>query len=152
MREQVLGGLPGPDLPARGDRPGEGLDVGELQMPCTGLGPGRTGRGAGRVLVAAGQPDDADHGTGREVAVADRAGDERQAQSGPVGLPARVQQPSVGEDHGFRRFSIIFAPTTHVVHGRLTLMLRIQSPAGGGVVVMRLDPTRLCPAGRRGGR
>ncbi|GAA3475537.1 hypothetical protein GCM10018966_000630 [Streptomyces yanii] len=43
-------------------------------------------------------------------------------------------------------------PREHAAYGCLMLMPRIQSPWGSVAVLMRLAPTRLCRAARRGGR
>lgn len=152
--DQVLGGLPRAELPACGNRQGQGLDIGELQVPCPGLRPLGAGRGAVGVLVAAGQPGHADHGPGRQVAAADRTGDVRHAQGGPVGLLPACSSSQPRHDHARGRFSIVLAPARmQAAHGCLMLMARIQSPAGGrGPVLMPLAPNWPCPAVRRGGR
>lgn len=57
------------------------------QLPIAGT----TDRAVG-VLVAVDDPGDADHSAGRQVAAADRAGDQRGVQGCSVGALARVQQ------------------------------------------------------------
>ncbi|KUN46590.1 hypothetical protein AQJ43_37895 [Streptomyces avermitilis] len=104
--------------------------------------------------MATGQPGDADHGAGRQVATADRAGDQWQAQGGPVDLQAACSRSQPRQDQCCGLFSIVLAPAAMaVVHGCLTLMPRIQSPARGSVpVLMPLAPRQPCPDARAAAR
>lgn len=84
------------DLSARGDGQGELLDVLEHEVPGPGVRPRRAERRSLEVLVAVGDPGDADDRASDQLAVADRAADQREAQGGPVDGLARVQQHPAG--------------------------------------------------------